>query len=412
MNRNALKELISHKESGFRKPFLLYGTNGTGKTWLALDFARSFFSQYLYVNLEHKPNAAHFFSEKILSGATVSEAVAQFFQMEEEYLSEILVIFDEITYCPALFLACEKNVSCPLLLISGSVPEPEVLAHFQAKHMYPMTFDEFLDAVGSGWYIDMIQGHYEKKESVPNIVHQDLLALFEEYLEVGGMPSVINEYVTTNSPDTVAEQQYCSLIRIQDYLCKNSEPSDSTKALQIMNVMTEQLERSNKNFKFNTIRKGITYNMVEDSLKSLVRIGAVIKTDEFERNNDSSGNFKLYYPDVGLLSYSLFGNTSEQIRKAKLENYLMEQFSANGWNELSFWESKGMAKVDILLKKDGITTPVEIRDSNVGKGKSIVTFFEKNSSDKNFYFRFCNENLDSTDVCYQLPFYAAFCIKP
>ena len=67
MKRNAVTSLIEWKESGTTVPFLLHGSKGVGKTYLAMEFASSYYPQYLYVNFELNPVARAFFEEKAMS---------------------------------------------------------------------------------------------------------------------------------------------------------------------------------------------------------------------------------------------------------------------------------------------------------------------------------------------------------
>ena len=68
MKRNAVNKLIEWKESGTTVPFLLIGTKGTGKTYLAMEFAVAYYPQYLYVNFELNTVANHFFEESLQNG--------------------------------------------------------------------------------------------------------------------------------------------------------------------------------------------------------------------------------------------------------------------------------------------------------------------------------------------------------
>ena len=96
MKRNAIMELTKWKEQQCPVPFLLTGTKGTGKTYLAIEFATAYYPQYLYVNFELNTAAAQFFCDKILSGHSATEAIAEYFRLEEVFLSGLIVILDEI----------------------------------------------------------------------------------------------------------------------------------------------------------------------------------------------------------------------------------------------------------------------------------------------------------------------------
>lgn len=407
MNRNCMMDLVEWKENCCQNPLLLCGTKGTGKTYLAIDFAKNNYSQYLYLNFELNQVAREKFSNEILGGKNISEIVADFFQVEPSYLSGVLIVFDEITFCPPLYRALEHYHEAAVLAICSQFPGKEAYDCFQVVCLYPLGFDEFLSAVGNEWYKDIIKGHFATEQPIPDIVHQELLALFEEYLVVGGMPASINEYLYSNSTDNVAEVLLGVMTRIRHSLEATLEPSDASKAIQVLDVLPKQLARENKKFRFNTIRKGVTYALYQDSICALEESGVVLKLEQENKEN----HFKLYLPDVGMLSATFGGQMNETIRKALIENYVMQTLHQSKEYSLSFWESEAQAKVEFVLCRKGIKTPVELRTSSNSKGKSIGAYYANHSNNNGERFlRVGDENFYSTDVLKYIPIYALFCM--
>ncbi len=408
MKRNALNELIRWKEQNCPVPFLLTGAKGTGKTYLAIEFALAYYPQYLYVNFELNAAAEHFFCEKILSGCSVSETIAQYFGLDESFLPEIVVILDEVSFCPPLFKALEHYKASPIIAISGFLPTQEMQTYFSMCRLFPLCFDEFLCAVGNDWYVDIIQGHFAASKPVPDIVHQELLALFEEYLIVGGMPAAVNEYISSKSVYNIGEVHCMIKNRMRAAAEAAYDEKEAGKAAQVIDVIPEQLRRENKKFRFNSIRKGVTYALYRDSIFALEQSGMILRLNEQKKET----HFKLYLPDVGMLSSAFSREETEETRKALLENYVMQTLTTNGTYRLSFWESQAQAKVDFILENAGRKTPVELRTSKSGKGKNIASYRAANGCKaEDRYYRFGFENFYSTSVMEQIPYYAVFCIK-
>ena len=71
-----------------------------------------------------------------------------------------------------------------------------------------LQFDEFLTAIGKDWYVEVITAHYKNRKKLPDIVHYELLSTFDEYLWIGGMPDVMNEYLDMESTVNVTERQH------------------------------------------------------------------------------------------------------------------------------------------------------------------------------------------------------------
>ncbi len=406
MNRNAVTNLIKWKESGTKVPFLLVGTKGVGKTYLAMEFASAYYPQYLYVNFELNLTAGRFFEDELKKGLSLSEVVAAFFQMEERYLSELIVILDEISCCPALTDALQERNEMAVIAISGEILDKNNCHSFAYCRLYPLGFDEFLSAVGSDWYVDIIRGHFQNMKPVPDIVHQELLALFEEYLVVGGMPAAVNEYISSKAIYNIGEVHCTVKNRMRAVLEQCYEEKETGKAEQVLRVLPEQLKKENKKFRFNLIRKGVTYSLYKESIDMLLKTGMVLRLNEQTRET----HFKLYLPDVGMLYSGFFGEESDEIRKALLENYVMQTLIASEHYELCFWESEALAKVDFILKKDNKETPVELRTSTNGKGKSVASYLSSKEKTGEKYYRFGFENFYSTTVLEQIPYYAVFCV--
>ena len=408
MKRNAVNKLIEWKESGTTVPFLLHGTKGVGKTYLAMEFAGAYYPQYLYVNFELNKEARDYFEEKIVSDYSVTEILAEYFQLDEVYLSGLIVILDEISFCPLFFERLPMECSLPVIAIAGVLSEQIDLSRFCGCRIFPLRFDEFLSAVGSDWYVDIIQGHFLNAKPMPDIVHQELLALFEEYLVVGGLPAAINEYISSKSVYNVGEIHSLVNARMKSVLEANYDEKTVGMAVQVLNVLPKQLNKANKRFRFNLIRKGVTYALYKDSIEALEKCGLVLKLKE-QKGNQSQ--FKLYFPDVGMMSSAFMGEENEHIKKALLENYVMQTLESSEAFQLCFWESEAQAKVDFILKKGNKETAVELRTSTVGKAKSIASYQMANHSEGEKYYRFGFENFYSTSVIVQVPYYAVFCIK-
>lgn len=406
MNRNVMLDLVQWKEDGCKRPVLLCGTKGTGKTYLAIDFAKNNYSQYLYLNFELNQVAREFFGNGILSGRSVLELLTEYFQMNLEYLPELLLIVDEISFCPIFYKALEHYKESPVIAITGILPKYEILECFQPVRVFPLGFDEFLSAVGNEWYRDIIRGHFTTEQPIPDIVHQELLALFEEYLVVGGMPASVNEYLSSNSTENVGEVLLGIQNRMERSLESILEPGEITKAIQVLQVMPEQLIRDNKKFRFNSIRKGVTYALYQDAIAGLEKSGVVLKLNQLEKEN----HFKLYFPDVGMLYAAVQGKMNTEIRKALLENYIMQTLSRSDKYSLAFWESEAQAKVDFVICTNDNETPVELRISSNSKGKSIGVYFASRGKREEKYLRVGFENYHSTNVLKNIPLYALFCL--
>lgn len=84
------------------------------------------------------------------------------------------------------FLLNNKNYSFPV-------------GRIEFLYLRPLSFEEFLQAY-KPMFIEKINTFSLTKKKFPNeIEHEELLKLLKEYLFIGGMPSSVKAYISTNS---------------------------------------------------------------------------------------------------------------------------------------------------------------------------------------------------------------------
>lgn len=425
MKRNAINHLIAWKEKEERKPLLITGIKHVGKTYLALDFAKSFYEGNLYVNFETNAAVRQIFVQAYASYSSdenLVELLCRHFQIPIELVGNLLIILDEIGECKEAITALEEltsagsNVSI-LVLSSTQIAYDTTL--FESLVMYPMEFDEFLIALGNEWYAEVIKGHYQTNRKVPEIVHKELLSTFEDYLVVGGMPAAVNDYIAMEGNQNVAEIHQQIFQTLLARSMSHHDESEALKISQVMNIMTEQLMKDNKKFQYRLIRKGATYALYKDAIDDLVKNSYLYKCSKntYEDNHqrvEDSLQFKLYLPDVGILNSLLRKNDSflhqeeSLVSKTLLENYMMQSLTARGHNPY-FWESNSLAKIDFLIQTNQGIVPIEAKSDETTRSKSIGVF--KAAHETSYSIRVSTKNFEFSNQIKFIPFYAVFCVN-
>lgn len=418
MKRNALTTLKLWKETAERKPFYLTGIKGVGKTYLAFEFAKDFFDSYLYLSLEQNAALAEYFDG--LSEENALSALAGYFEVPEQLLVSSLLIIDEVYRCPNLLrklikLAVKYPSFFLLFLSSYDALEPKEKQCVEELVLYPLQFDEFLMAVGSAWYVEVIAAHYKTKRKIPDIVHRELLSTFDEYLWIGGMPDVINEYLTMEASVNVTERQELARIILLHSMDTTAEESLSLKCRQVFSTIGEQLKKSNQKFQFNLIRKGITYQMYKEALSFLERHHMAYRINELEKEQQ----FKLFYPDFSLNPSLRNDELTAVERQIRLQNYMLQTFCQKDI-PCGFWEAKSQANIEFVLMKGNEYTPVELKVEGKNKFKSIhsfqKTFQQKTEEGRDRKLikkvaKFSDSNFVENDDFFNLPVYSAFCFE-
>ena len=411
MKRNMLLTLQSWKNSETRYPFYLTGVKGVGKTYLACEFAKTSFDSYLYISFEHNKELITILEQQ--SEEQILPTLANYFEFPEQYMESIPLIFDEIQYAIKIvskllqFIKQNHNSCLYWIFISSyDMLTEEEKEHLCCHTLYPLQYDEFLLALGKDWYIEVITAHYKNKKKLPEIVHRDLLSIFDEYLWIGGMPDVVMEYLTMESSHNVVERQYMQKQIILHYINQTVEAKVAYQCQQIYNTIEEQLKKKNQKFQFTLIRKGTTYQMYKDALEFLEKHHMIYRINHIEK----SQQFRIFYSDFALNTCIRTDELSVEERYLRLQNYLYQTF-AQKQIPCSFWESKNQASIDFVLGDFSHNyLPIELKQEKKSKTKSIVSFLNQYPFAKNVV-RISSENFVKNDEFVNIPLYSVFCFE-
>lgn len=166
MERDLSSKLIAWKNSPFRKPLILKGARQVGKTQLLREFGKREYNNVAYVSLERIDTAtpspyAQFF-ETTLEPSRIVSSLSLALEVPIEP-HDTLLILDEIQDCPAainsLKYFCEDapeyHVACAgsLLGVALASGDSFPVGKVEFLTLYPMSFFEFLQAVGKKGFV-------------------------------------------------------------------------------------------------------------------------------------------------------------------------------------------------------------------------------------------------------------------
>ncbi len=201
MKRNAISELILWKNSPERKPMVLKGARQVGKTWLMKEFGRNYYENFFYFNIDEEDELKSVFQTN-KNPQRIIELLSMI-SGEKIEPEKTLIIFDEIQECPKALntlkyfkeKANEYHVITAGSLLGTLLAEPKSypVGMVNLLDIYPLTFDEFLEAIDSGLY-----AYYEsikKGQQIEEIFHNRLLEAYNYYIIIGGMPECVSSWV-------------------------------------------------------------------------------------------------------------------------------------------------------------------------------------------------------------------------
>lgn len=210
--------------------------------------------------------------------------------------------------------------------------------------MYPMSFEEFVNADGGGKYIDGVCKLRCERE-IPELYTVPLEKYLKNYYIVGGMPEAVQVWVDTHDYSAVEEVHDRILRDYADDFGKYTNADTANKVRLIWNAILSQIARDNNKFIFSHVKQGARAKDLEDALEWLVSAGIAYKLNMVPdpelplAGMTDSTYFKVYMSDVGLLRRKsnvnyrtiIDGDVSYiHFKGALTENYIMTQLKYMG----------------------------------------------------------------------------------
>lgn len=415
LKRKLINQLLEWKETNKKAPILLTGAKGVGKTYLALDFAKTFYDNYIYINYELNTNSMELPHSKSITSKTIEEYLCQLHSK-----GSTLLIFDEVYFFPEFIRIIEEiqknktgkeskeNTIDDILVISSRKLKLEEQI-FNQFTLYPLDFEEFLLALNQDWYIGVIKEHFRTNLKIPDIVHSELLNLYNTYLRVGGMPMAVTEYVCTGSESNISQIHKMILNSYLYDIDFDFQESIGGKVGQVIRTLPIQLNKENKKFQYSFIRKGATRNLYLDAIEYLKDTYYGMECTILDR--EDSLQFKLYLLDTGILNSmgkELGIKESRYLQKGLVENYVAIHLNSKAYL-LNFWESESQAKIDFVIKKENSLLPVEVKIDSNTRSKSINMFRNRYYETKDA-IRISKKNFSYDKQVKYVPLYAVFCL--
>jgi hypothetical protein len=97
--------------------------------------------------------------------------------------------------------------------------------------------------------------YFAEKKRIDNSYNEKMFEYLKKYIVIGGMPSVIEKYLSTKDYTKVLEAQKYILREYKDDITKYAEDNDKAKIIDCFESIPFQLAKDNKKFVFSTIGK-------------------------------------------------------------------------------------------------------------------------------------------------------------
>ena len=427
LKRKLTKDLENWLKSGHDKALLLTGARQVGKTTAVREFAGKFYKHFVEVNFVKNPIAKQAFDGRLSTAEIVMNLSAMGYGPFNK--GETLIFLDEIQECPNARTAIKFLVEEGLfdIIESGSLlginykPVTSYPVGFEEEvKVYPLDFEEFLWARNIGdEVIGRLRDSYQNLQPVPDFIHQQISKFYREYLVVGGMPEVVQKFVTDPDFQKTLKLQKNILTTYRSDIT-NYAGNQQVLVKRIFDAMPSELGKEDKRFVLANLEKGASLRKYEDPTQWLVDAGIAyysINTRSFELPFEAVENrrlFKLYMVDTGLLCSSLLKNMQFQVMNGDIsinEGALTENFVAAALSAkqipLHYYDKKSRQELDFVFPENGKISIIEVKSGDDYKRHaSMDAAIREHKSEIERAIVLCKGNVVKDDVLY-LPQYMA-----
>lgn len=389
MKRNAIEDLIKWKSSEERKPMVLKGARQVGKTWLMKEFGKNYYSSYVYFNFDEEDELKSIF-EVNKNPYRIIELLSMI-AGEKIIPGETLVIFDEVQECPEALNSLKyfkEKANDYHVIAAGSLlgtllakPKSYPVGMVNLLDIFPLTFDEFLEAIDEPLYAYYCS--IEKEQHIEEIFHNRLLEAYNYYLIIGGMPECVTSWVKYKDPARIARIQRELIEVYENDFSKHNGKVNSGRILMVFRSIASQLAKPNEKFMYGAVREGGRARDFEEAIEWLVSAGMINRVYNVSKMEhplsafDKLDNFKLFVFDTGLLKHmagldnsAILLKNDYQFKGPLTENYVLQQLRGQFEIEPRYYSDKN-SEIDFIIQHGTEIIPIETKG---GEDKSAPSF--------------------------------------
>ncbi|RGS32601.1 DUF4143 domain-containing protein [Eubacterium sp. AF22-8LB] len=383
---------------------VLRGARQVGKTWLMKEFGQNYYDNYVYFNFDEEDELKSIFE----TNKNPNRIIELLSMISDEKIEpeKTLIIFDEIQECPEALntLKYFKEKANEYHVITAGSLLGTLLAKQKSYpvgmvnllDIYPLTFDEFLNAIDSGLY-----AYYEsiqKEQVIEQIFHQRLLDAYNYYLIIGGMLECVSSWIKYKDPAMVSKIQKELIEVYENDFSKHNGKVNSGRILMVFRSIVSQLAKPNEKFMYGAVRKGARARDFEEAIEWLVSAGMLNRVYNVSKMEhplsvfDKLNQFKLFVFDTGLLKQmsgvdnsAILLRTDYQFKGLLTENYVLQQLQGQFEVEPRYYSDKN-GEIDFVVQNKMEIIPIEVKGSEDRSANSFKTYVANNAPQHAYRF--------------------------
>ena len=435
LRRKVDQYLIDWKNNPNKMPLIIKGARQIGKTESIENFAKNNYEHVVEINFALDKQYLNIF-ENGFDVDTIIKNIT-FINPNFEFIpGKTLIFFDELQSCincatslKAFNLDGRYDVICSgsLMGINYKEIESNSVGNKLDYDMHSMDFEEFLWA--KGYKDEQIEELYEcMKETKPLTTSQyeAMMNNFKDYMIVGGMPAIVNRFVTQNNYSGILDMQKQIQLDYEEDITKYANGLDQGKILNVYRKIPVFLGNENKKFQISKIENGARNREYVGTIEWLKNAGIINVSYCLEQpelplgGNFDPDNYRVYFGDTGILIGSLDDEAQEDLRQnqnfntykgAIYENIVGDMLVKEGYKLYFYKNEKGTIEMDFFIRDRNSLIPVEVK-ANDNATISLKKLIESEKyKDIKYGIKLCNKNIGFNGEFYTFPYFLTFLLK-
>lgn len=257
----------------------------------------------------------------------------------------------------------------------------------------PMSFAEFLDAVGRG---NLAEAVARRQWDALAPFASALIDELRRYFYIGGMPEIVASFAGNHDYEEARRLQESLLEHFRIDFSKHIAPADIPRVGLVWDSIPAQLSREKKKFIFRDLKPGARAASYETALGWLESSGLIrrirrIETVQMPLAGFADAHaFKIYGLDVGLLAAqcrlprqallegdAIFAN----YKGALTEQFICQELAAAGVDKAYYWrDASGRFEVDFVFERESGIFAAEVKAGTSVNSRSFAHFLERHEA--------------------------------
>ena len=440
LRRKIDQYLIDWKNSSNKMPLIIKGARQIGKTNAIRNFGEKNYKTFIEINFAFQPEFKTIFEDGFVVDNIVKNITLKMPEIQiNEY--DTLIFFDEMQECvsTATSLKAFREDGRYDVICSGSFMginykeiESNSVGNKEDYVMHSMDFEEFLWA--KGYKEEQIEDLYKcmvEVKPLSTTQYSVMLSNFKDYMVVGGMPAIVNQFMANKNFSGILKMQQQILLDYEEDITKYAGKLDKTKILNCYKKIPVFLGNENKKFQISKIADGARnreYVGVIDWLSSagIVNVSYSLEQPSLPlKGNYNPDNYRLYFADTGLLIGSLEEEVQQDLRNnenmntykgalyegALYENIVGDMLVKAGYDLYFYKDDSKKQEMDFFVRDTDSLIPVEVKanDNRAALLNNLIN--SDNYKDIKYGIKLCNKNIGFNGKFYTFPYFLTFLLK-